>query len=323
MHALLRSSLLLCFATSTPLLGQSADSSHTRRVDIGHLVVERGLLPTAYAAGVGLYRPLDSGRVRYIGVAGGSSVDLKFYGMNPTGVIASNPLHYNFSMVGILQRMQMRLAKSRMYAGLQYTYASTRSDFAPFLTPREVPTDLNIDIGGLGTTLEYDTRDNVIDPHAGASIGASVTGFSNTFGGSSEFGKAGAAALYFAQPRDRWGVGARFEAQGAWGDVPFFYVPYLQMRGLAAQQFTGNVIASGEAEVRYSLAPRWTLLGFGGVGGTSREWSGLDRARTAAAGGVGFRYLLARRLGLRSGVDMAVGPHGDISLYVQNGSAWR
>jgi len=71
------------------------------------------------------------------------------------------------------------------------------------------------------------------------------------------------------------------------------------------------------------VAPRLTVLGFGGVGGTTKEWSELAHTRTAGAGGVGFRYLLARRLGLRSGLDVAVGPDGDISLYVQNGSAWR
>jgi len=230
MHALLRSSLLLCLATSAPLLAQTTDSSRSGRVDIGHLVVERGLLPIAYAAGVGLYRPLDSGRVRYFGVAGGSSADLRFYGTTADGAIASHPVHYDFDMIGMLQRMQMRLAKSAAYAGLQYTFASTRSDFAPFVAPRDVPTDLNINIGGLGTTLEYDTRDNAIDPHAGVSLAANVTGFTSALGSSSEFGKAGLAATYFAQPRDRWGVGARVETQSAWGDVPFFYVPYLQMR---------------------------------------------------------------------------------------------
>jgi hypothetical protein len=324
MHATLRTSLLLCLVAAAPLLGQTTDSSPSRGFDISNLLMRTGgEPPNAYAAGVGLYRPLDSGRVRYLGVAGGSSLDLKFYGTNPNGFIASNPLEYNFNMVGFLQRLQVRLAKSSAYAGLQYTYANTRSDFAPFIAPRGVPTDLNINIGGLGANFDYDTRDNFIDPRTGASLAANVTGYSNALGGSSDFGKAGAVALYYAQPWDRWSIGGRLDAQSAWGDVPFFYLPYLQMRGLKSQQYTGNAIALAEGELRYSLAPRWTLLGFGGVGGTSHDWNDVGRVRTVGAGGVGFRYLLARRIGLRSGLDMAVGPDGDISFYVQNGSAWR
>ena len=41
------------------------------------------------------------------------------------------------------------------------------------------------------------------------------------------------------------------------------------------------------------------------------------------AGGVGFRYLVARKLGLGSGVDFAWGPGGDFAFYIQTGSAWR
>ena len=200
MHAMLRSSLLLCVIASAPLLGQTGDSSSSAGLDIGSQLMRKGgfvLVPLvvsrpAYAAGVGLYRPLDSGRVRYMGAAGGSSIDLKFYGTNPNGYIASNPLHYNFSMVGLLQRLQMRLTKAPLYAGLQYTYASTRSDFAPYITPSGVPTDLRINLAGLGTSLEYDSRDNAIDPRQGISLNANATGYSNALGGSSNFGKAGA-----------------------------------------------------------------------------------------------------------------------------------
>jgi hypothetical protein len=38
-------------------------------------------------------------------------------------------------------------------------------------------------------------------------------------------------------------------------------------------------------------------------------------------GGAGFRYLIARRLGLQAGVDVAFGPD-DPAIYLQIGHAW-
>jgi hypothetical protein len=38
--------------------------------------------------------------------------------------------------------------------------------------------------------------------------------------------------------------------------------------------------------------------------------------------GAGFRYLVARRLGIYAGLDLARGPE-DTVLYIQAGSAWR
>jgi hypothetical protein len=38
---------------------------------------------------------------------------------------------------------------------------------------------------------------------------------------------------------------------------------------------------------------------------------------------VGFRYLIARKLGLGSGLDFALGPGGEFAFYIQTGAAWR
>jgi hypothetical protein len=64
------------------------------------------------------------------------------------------------------------------------------------------------------------------------------------------------------------------------------------------------------------------LIGFAGGG---RAWGSRDtfgEAPSAAAGGVGFRYLLARRLGLYAGLDYAHSNY-DHAFYIQIGSAWR
>lgn len=61
------------------------------------------------------------------------------------------------------------------------------------------------------------------------------------------------------------------------------------------------------------------LWGVGKAYGQRSDWS---EAESVAAGGVGFRYLIARKLGLYSGIDVARGPE-TTAIYLQVGSAWR
>jgi hypothetical protein len=129
--------------------------------------------------------------------------------------------------------------------------------------------------------------------------------------------------LFYGQPLARWGYGLRLDTRVAGGEPPFFEKPYLEMRGLPALQYANDLTVLGEGEIRFSITPRWALLGFIGAGRVAETWSDLDDAPTVAAGGTGFRYLIARALGLGSGVDFAFGPDGDFVFYIQMGAAWR
>ena len=71
-----------------------------------------------------------------------------------------------------------------------------------------------------------------------------------------------------------------------------------------------------------AATPSATLIETVGVGkayGRRQSWS---ESETVAAGGLGFRYLVARKLNLYAGMDVARGPE-DTALYIQAGSAWR
>lgn len=93
------------------------------------------------------------------------------------------------------------------------------------------------------------------------------------------------------------------------------------MRGIAAMSIQGSNTALTEVEISYDLDDRWTLLGFTGVGTAYEDSEGLSKAKWHNAGGAGFRYLIARQLGLTTGVDVAVGPQEE-TVYLQVGGAW-
>jgi len=63
-------------------------------------------------------------------------------------------------------------------------------------------------------------------------------------------------------------------------------------------------------------------MGFAGIGWTAAEIYELGDYDGEVAYGLGFRYLVARRMGLRAGLDVARGPE-DTVVYVSMGSSWR
>ena len=63
------------------------------------------------------------------------------------------------------------------------------------------------------------------------------------------------------------------------------------------------------------------MVGFAGIGRATDHFDDLRTTERAYNYGVGFRYLLARRLGLAAGFDIARGPE-DTTLVITFGNAW-
>ena len=86
-------------------------------------------------------------------------------------------------------------------------------------------------------------------------------------------------------------------------------------------RYQGERVATAEVEYLWGFTPRWSLALFGGIGKTTDINSLRGEGQTVGAGGFGFRYRLARKIGLQAGIDVARGPE-DTSIYLTIGSAW-
>jgi len=108
----------------------------------------------------------------------------------------------------------------------------------------------------------------------------------------------------------------------ATGDTPFYALPFVALRGIPALRYQGDLTFLAETEQLYNITPRWGLLGFTGIGTAikSLDNSNLKNDVVWNAGG-GFRYLLARKLGLKMGMDIARGPE-DWAFYITIGTGW-
>ena len=87
-------------------------------------------------------------------------------------------------------------------------------------------------------------------------------------------------------------------------------------------RYQGKNVFVTEVEPRWDITYRWSAVGFAGIGWTSEVISELWYDEGEVAYGLGFRYLMARRMGLRVGLDVARGPE-DTVVYLSVGSAWQ
>jgi hypothetical protein len=276
------------------------------------------------AGGAGFaFLPFRRDHFRYVGALGSVALELDFFGFDPEGPLQDDPIAYRIDPSFTFHRLQGRIPGTNLFAGVQYTYVSVTSEFEE--PPPSVidPPELDEKVGGFGAGLEFDSRDNLLDAKRGMDVSAFTTWYGPTLGGDEAFTLTDIQGLFYGQPSTRWGYGVRVDAGLSSGDPPFFMKPWLSMRGLPATRYVNNVSLLGEAELRYSLDSRWTVLAFGGGGRVADTWSELDGASGVAAGGAGFRYLIARQLGIGSGLDFAFGPGGEFAFYIQMGSAWK
>jgi hypothetical protein len=69
------------------------------------------------------------------------------------------------------------------------------------------------------------------------------------------------------------------------------------------------------------VAKRWWLVAFAGEGWTDAGSIRALEDQSVHAGGFGFRYLIARILGIQAGIDVARGPE-KTAIYFVFGSSW-
>jgi hypothetical protein len=116
-------------------------------------------------------------------------------------------------------------------------------------------------------------------------------------------------------------MGFNLNAQAVFGDVPFFAKPFINMRGIPIMRYQGDYIVTFQNEERWSVSRRWGIVGFWGVGYALDRDEKWDFSDSKWAGGVGFRYLIARLFGIYGGVDVARGPE-DWAIYITLGNGW-
>jgi hypothetical protein len=256
-------------------------------------------------------------RWRYTGALARMSMNLDVY--DDTG------REYGFNLDGwaVYQELRRRVGRSDLFVGARWVYTDSTVRFdLDGAVPAELQRDGHkIRSSGLGAAAEYDTRDNIFTPNRGAQVKASAVFFRGEIGSDHDYDRYTLDGTFFHEASSRLVLCARLRTQSVSGDEPFYARPYVRLRGIPAMRYQGETAVSLEGEVRWGLTTRWWLVGFGGAGWTDAGSVRVLADESVLAGGAGFRYLIARALGLQMGADVARGPE-EWAGYIVFGSSW-
>jgi hypothetical protein len=265
----------------------------------------------------------DQDRWRWRGFVGAPDINLEFYGVGGETGTGERKVAYNIDGIISSQQVMRRLGETNNWIVGRWIYLDLDATFdASRPQPVLPPATRAVKSSGLGGSLEHDSRDNFFTASGGWKGNLEAMFYSPDWGSDGKYEAYRAQAFGYLPLAQKFVLGGRIDARTSRGDVPFYQLPFVELRGVPIARYQDESTAVLDSELRWNATPRWALIGFVGVGRAWGTKSTFSEAGIVTAGGVGFRYLVARRLGLYAGLDLAKGPE-DTAVYIQAGSAWR
>ena len=296
--------------------------------------LEKTIIPPDITGGIGAYTvnntwlfagfrsgTLIKSRIKYIIGGGFSNINLSFYkNFDQSG---EQELKFNIGMLPLFLQASKRIGFSKWYVGPKYLFLKTDVQYKGDkpLDSLGKTLEVNSTVSQLGAIIEIDKRDNIFTPDKGLKVHVDGSISDDFLGSDYEYWRVNYFMFAYKPLSKKLVAGFRLDGQQAFGEPPFFMLPYLSMRGLPAVRYQGKADILSEIEMRWDFVKRWSLMLFGGTGKAFDEWSDFDKADWITSYGTGFRYLLARKFKLRVGIDVARGPD-TWAYYIVFGSNW-
>jgi hypothetical protein len=299
-------------------LGQNQEFVRPNIAMAGGLATENGT-EGLFAGHLGTWM---NGRLRTTAAVADMDVNLEFFGLggqrNP-----GDGLDYTIAAQGGVIGGNYKFGEKPLWFGLRFLQATPRVsfDFPAADLPDIPPEDQDLRLTALTPSLTLDMRNNFFTPTQGWYADLSVPIFRKQLGGDRDFETAALLGMHYRPLAESLFFAARGGVKTSSDGTPFYLRPFVWLRGVQALGYQGEDAAEFEAELRWQLHTRFSLVGFGGAGIARSDQFTDDKDKTVTAGGAGFRYLLARKHGLHMGLDVAFGPDNPV-LYVIFGNAW-
>jgi hypothetical protein len=269
----------------------------------------------------------NNDRIRYRGMVGYGDIKLKYYGKEGSP-LQNNPAKFNLNSYFFLQQAIARIGDSHFFLGGKYQFTHTKVVAFEESKLPIAPIDIELIASGIGIISEYENLDNIMSPSKGILLHLAYDQNLEMIGSDRNYGRLTLFGHMFFPVNKKWTPAFRVESQVATGSPPFYAMPFISLRGVPALRYQGEVTALIETEQQLNITSRWSIVGFAGIGTAFGEKKitlpGADSTnsvQTAWNAGAGFRYLMARLLGLRMGLDVARGPE-DWAVYVVFGYSW-
>lgn len=279
---------------------------------VGGMYTENG----TWGAGLMHFHTWGGDAIRYLGGLAKVNMKTDYYGLS------NSPRTYQLNGWLLVQQVLFRIGHSHWYVGPRYTYFDSNTHFTGQIAQEVGLPDAQRRIGKVGLVIDYDSRDNMFFPNRGSYLELELQAARPWAGSSQSFETYnGRGYTWLPLARD-WVLGLRLDGRFSAGDTPFYAQPYVKLRGVQQGRYQDQNAAMVEAEVRWNVTPRWSVLGFGGAGRAWGKWKSFSESDAVVSVGAGFRYLVAAKLGLAVGIDVAHSK-GENAFYIQVGTAWH
>lgn len=270
-----------------------------------------------WLVGGGAAGTIKKWRANYRLGSGYADINMNFYKSFQNGEEKS--FEFNIKTIPVYGQFTKQIGLSSWSAGLNYLFLNTTlgKTNSEFNTQKEV----NSNVSRLGLLLEFDKRDNFFTPDKGLRWNTSIASSDEIIGSDYGFTSVSSAAYWYVPVSKRIISGYRAEYQQVFGSPPFYMKPFVAMRGIPVMRYQGNIVALVETEWRWDFTNRHSLIGFGGTAKAIADGDTFQDSNWRVSGGVGWRYLIARKLKLRAGIDVARGPE-EWGYYIVFGTNW-
>jgi len=234
----------------------------------------------------------------------------------------NTPLTFNYKGAPLIQGIDVRLF-NRFFVGAKYIYFNSKITLKNENLPDFIKDfELNPVNSVITPSIYYDSRDNVLTPKKGILIRVMDYVNRENFGSSRNYDNVEAHAICFIPVTPSYVIGVRGDYRVSTGNTPFYAKPFVDLRGIPKMRYQGSQTLVVETEQTWYFNQRWAGVGFLGAGTAFNNFETISNSPISVTGGLGFRYLGARLLGMYMGLDVAVGPE-QFAVYFVFGGAWN
>jgi hypothetical protein len=264
---------------------------------------------------------LVKSRIKYMIGGGYINLNMSYFSVVPE--LGDKEMKFNIKNLPLLLQGVKRIGFSNWYAGLRYLFMDSKLKYDGDHSLDSIASKYEKEnvLSQLGGIIELDNRDNIFTPDRGIKFRVDASSSNKAIGSDFDFWKVNYYSYLYTPLSSTVIGGLRIDGQQTFGDVPFYLLPFIDMRGLPVFRYQGKADILTEGEVRWDFLYRWSAVGFSGVGKAFDSWSDFGSAKWIVSGGAGFRYLIARKFKLRMGIDVARGPE-EWAYYIVFGSNW-
>ena len=293
--------------------------------DVSGLV---GLYTSNKTWGAGAFHAHTFGenRVRTLTAVMKPNVKIKYYG-NDSPLLANNPIGINLDSWLVYQQAQVRIGNSKFYIGGAYTYFNSEVSFeevpnSPLLNLILARLNTNSTISAIKPMATYDNRNNTFTPTKGVLSELGYNYSATWLGSDDNFGTLSTNFFGYLPITEKLHSKYRFQGSFLFGDAPFYAYPFVDLRGIAAMRYQNETTLVTETEWAYNVYNRWWVSAFGGTGKAFSDFNEFGSEDWVYNIGTGFRYTLAKDLGVNMGTDFAWGNGKDFAFYIVFGTSW-